>query len=141
MDSSKHQLPRAQVEEKYPCTDNSGLVTGYQSGEVPQEYTNLKLYLGGEKCTVTREITLEAFSHADYAADDKTRKRISGTAFLLNRMSIRWSCKRQQSVSLSTMEVEFVEASKTSQEVLATRELFTELKIRLKEPMILWIYK
>ncbi|CCI47281.1 unnamed protein product [Albugo candida] len=100
---------------------------------------SLKLYLGGEVCTNSREVTLEAFSDADYAADDETRKSISGTAFTLNGMTISWSCKKQHSVALSTMEAEFVAASKTSQELLGAKKLFSELKAKVKEPMILWM--
>nr|CCA22467.1 Mitochondrial Carrier (MC) Family putative [Albugo laibachii Nc14] len=47
--------------------------------------------------------------------------------------------ERQHSVSLSTMEAEFVAASKAAQELLGARELFKELKINVKEPMILWM--
>ena len=77
------------------------------------------------------------FSDADYAADYGTRKSISGTAFTSNGMTISWSCNKQHSVELSTIEAEFVAASKASQELLGARELFKELNVKLKEPMIL----
>ena len=51
----------------------------------------LKLYLGGEVCTNRREVNLEVFLDADFAADDETRKSISGTAFILNGIPINWS--------------------------------------------------
>ena len=86
-----------------------------------------------------QEVTLEAFSDANYAADDDTRNSLSDTAILLNGMPMSWSCKRQHSVSLSTMEADFVAASKAAQELLGARELFKELKINVKEPMILWM--
>ena len=86
MHSSRHQLRSAQVDETYPCTYNSRLGTGYQSGEVPQGYEYLKFYLGGEISSVTQEVTLEAFSDANYAADDDTRNSLSDTAILLNGM-------------------------------------------------------
>nr|CCA17849.1 polyprotein putative [Albugo laibachii Nc14] len=54
---------------------------------------NLKFYLSGEVCTVIQEITFEAFSDADYAGDDETRKSISATANILNGMPVSWSCK------------------------------------------------
>nr|CCA22466.1 Mitochondrial Carrier (MC) Family putative [Albugo laibachii Nc14] len=47
--------------------------------------------------------------------------------------------QRTSDVSLSTMEAEFVAASKAAQELLGARELFKELKINVKEPMILWM--
>nr|CCA22363.1 PREDICTED: copia proteinlike putative [Albugo laibachii Nc14] len=120
MHSSRHQLRSAQVEETYPRTDSSRLITG-------------------EICTETQEVTLEAFSDADYEAGDETRKSISGTAIFLNGMPMSCSFKRKHSVSLSTMEAEFVVALKAAQELLGARELFRELKITVKEPMILWM--
>nr|CCA27628.1 hypothetical protein ALNC14_137720 [Albugo laibachii Nc14] len=38
-----------------------------------------------------------------------------------------------------TMKAEFVAAAKATQELLGARELFRELKIEVKEPMILWM--
>lgn len=89
--------------------------------------------MGVQVCTDPREVTPEAFADADYAADDETRKSISGTALVLNGMPISWSCKKQHSVPSSTMEAEFVSESKASQELLGERELFKELEVKVKE--------
>nr|CCA26198.1 putative copialike retrotransposon Hopscotch polyprotein [Albugo laibachii Nc14] len=56
-----------------------------------EETKYLEFYLVGEVCTLSQEITLEAFSDADYSVDDKARKIVSGSALLLNGMLISWS--------------------------------------------------
>nr|CCA24473.1 AlNc14C242G9478 [Albugo laibachii Nc14] len=55
---------------------------GNQRGEGPQEYKDLKICLGGEVLTLPQEITLKAFSDADYATDVEMRTRISVLALL-----------------------------------------------------------
>ena len=42
-------------------------------------------------------------------------------------------------VSFLIVEAESVVASETAQEILEARELFRELKIKVKEPIILWM--
>ena len=42
-------------------------------------------------------------------------------------------------MSLSTMEAEFISASQAGRELLGTKELLNELKLRVREPMPMWI--
>ncbi|CAI5701556.1 unnamed protein product [Peronospora effusa] len=53
---------------------------------------------------------------------------------------ILWLCKKQSGVSLSTMEAEFISASQAGRELLVTKELLNESKLRVREPMPMWIY-
>ena len=50
---------------------------------------------------------------------------------------VLWSCKKQSIVSLSTMEAEFIYASKAGRELLGVRELL--LKLEVCEPMPMWM--
>ena len=52
-----------------------------------------------------------------------------------------WSCKKQSGVALSTMEAEFTSASLAGRELLGVRELLVELKLRVFEPMPMYMDK
>jgi hypothetical protein len=80
----------------------------------------LWLTYGGEQ----RELV--GFADADGSmAED--RKAISGYAFLLNGGAVSWSCKKQEIVSLSTTESEYVAATHATKEGLWLRSLLTQL--------------
>ena len=48
--------------------------------------TGMKLYMGG--VSSTSDVQLTSFTDADYAADKKARKSISGTLMLVDTMPI-----------------------------------------------------
>uniref|UniRef100_A0AAV1UM98 Uncharacterized protein n=1 Tax=Peronospora matthiolae TaxID=2874970 RepID=A0AAV1UM98_9STRA len=52
---------------------------------------------------------------------------------------VLWLCKKQSGVSLSTMEAEFISASQAGPELLGMKEILSELKLRVREPMPMWI--
>lgn len=85
-------------------TQNFGIL--YQSGG-PQRFTG--------------------YSDADYAGDIDTRKSTSGYAFILGNGIISWCSERQQSVSLSTTESEYVAASNAIKELIWLKRLINEL--------------
>ena len=47
--------------------------------------------------------------------------------------------QEQSSVSLSTMEAEFISASHAGRELLGVKELLSELKLQVWEPMPMWM--
>ncbi len=57
-------------------------------------------------------LTLSAFTDADFAAKVSDRKSISAVTVHLNGMLIHWYCTKHESVSLSTMESEFIAAAR-----------------------------
>jgi hypothetical protein len=57
----------------------------------------------------------------------KDRKAISGYAFLIDGGAICWSSKKQEIVSLSTTESEYVAAMHGMQEALWLRSIITEV--------------
>ena len=62
------------------------------------------------------------------------RHAISGYAFLLNGGAVSWAAKRQEIVSLSTTESEYVAVTHASKEVLWLRSLITQLFDVILEP-------
>ena len=70
--------------------------------------------------------TLEGYADADSSmAED--RRAITGYAFLIDGSAISWSSKRQEIVSLSTTESEYVAATHGMKDVLWLRSLLSEV--------------
>lgn len=70
---------------------------------------------------------LIGYSDADHAGDIETRRSTSGYIFKLNDGIISWSSERQKSVSISTMEAEYIAASEASKELIWIRRLLCEI--------------
>jgi len=67
------------------------------------------------------------------------RKSILGFVVLLDRGAISWGSKKQTSVSLSTIEVEFIATSTAVKEILWHQSLFSSLDMTLTSPTSLLI--
>ena len=52
---------------------------------------------------------------------------------------ILWSCKKQSGVLLSTMGAKFISAAQAGRELLDVKELLSELKLQVCEPMPMWM--
>lgn len=73
------------------------------------------------------EESLNGYSDSDYAGCIETRRSTSGFVFLLGDGIISWSSLRQKSVSLSTMEAEYIAASDAVKELVWIKRFFGEL--------------
>ncbi len=74
--------------------------------------------------------SVQGYADADGSmAED--RHAILGYAFLLGGGAISWSSKKQEIVSLSTTESEYVAATHASKEALWLRSLISQLFARL----------
>eukprot|EP00961_Rhodomonas_salina_P233343 3153648-Rhodomonas_salina.2 len=60
---------------------------------------------------------------SDYASDPDTRKSVTGHVLSLNNEPIPWKAKRQDCMTLSSAEAEYVAASMAGQEVVYLRAL------------------
>lgn len=82
----------------------------------------------------TEEPQLIGYSDADHAGDVETRRSTSGHIFKLCGGLI--SCERQKSVSISTMEAEYISASEAVRELVWLIRLLKELFMgELKKPL------
>ena len=60
---------------------------------------------------------LQGYADADGSMNED-RKAISGYAFMINRGAVSWSAKRQEIISLSTTESEYIAATYAAKEAL-----------------------
>ncbi|UYV70738.1 hypothetical protein LAZ67_8000410, partial [Cordylochernes scorpioides] len=83
---------------------------------------NIGICFGGSSCTTS----LIGFSDADFAGDLDTRKSTTRYVFMLNNGPISWCSQKQNCVSLSTTESEYIAASKATKEAIWLRQLLRE---------------
>lgn len=81
-----------------------------------------RLRLGGDAAG-----KLEAFSDSDWAGDPRTRKSMTGYVLFFGGGAVTWTSRRQDCVSLSSMEAEYVALGEACQEVMWTRRLLQDL--------------
>ncbi|XP_062550086.1 uncharacterized protein LOC134214792 [Armigeres subalbatus] len=83
---------------------------------------NWRLRLGNEN-----QDGLLAFSDSDWAGDKSTRKSTTGYVIYLNGAAVSWASRRQDCVTLSTTEAEYVALTETCQEIVWLRRLLEDL--------------
>jgi hypothetical protein len=98
---------------------------------VKRIYRNLWLTYGE-----TKQV-LEGYADADGSMTED-RRAITGYAFLIDGGTISWSSKRQEIVSLSTTESEYVAATHGMKEAIWLRSLLTEVFDPIKPPTTLF---
>ena len=79
------------------------------------------------------EFDLVGFSDADYASDKVDRKSTSGTCHFLGRSLAWWSSKKQNCVSLSTAESEYIAAGSCCAQLLWMKQTLKDYGIHLKQ--------
>ena len=70
--------------------------------------------------------TLWGWVDSDWAADVDSRRSHTGYIIMLNGGAVSWKSRRQDCVSLSTSEAEYVAASQCGQEVYYMREILRD---------------
>jgi hypothetical protein len=80
---------------------------------------------------------LEGYTDADGASQEH-RHAISGYAFLIDGGAMSWSSKKQELVTLSTAEAEYVAATYAAKEALWLRRFIGEVFRPLKNPIPLY---
>jgi len=81
----------------------------------------------------------EVYVDSDWAGDRTDRKSISGYVGLIDGGAVSWGSRKQTSVSLSTVEAEFIAVSTAVKEILWHRSLFSSLNVTLTSPTSLLI--
>jgi hypothetical protein len=92
---------------------------------------NLQLTYGGD------ERGLVGYVDADGASQDH-RRAISGYVFMVDGGAVSWSSKKQELVTLSTTEAEYVAATHAAKEAVWIRRLLTELFHSIDTPTTLF---
>ncbi|KHN05649.1 Copia protein, partial [Glycine soja] len=79
-------------------------------------------------------IQLQAYNDADWAGCPDTRKSTTGWCMFLGNAPISWKCKKQDSVSKSSTEVEYRAMSAACSKIIWLRGLLTELGFSQAQP-------
>jgi len=87
--------------------------------------TDLGLWYSKGSC-----FNLTAYCDADYAGDKIERKSTSGTCQFLGNALISWSCRKQNTIALSTTEAEYVAAANCCSQVLWVKNQLEDFSIR-----------
>lgn len=82
---------------------------------------------------------LVGYSDADYANDVETRRSTTGYCILYGNAPVAWRCQRQNIVSLSTTEAEYISGSDLVKELLPIRSMLIELDQIKDEPVKVFV--
>jgi hypothetical protein len=118
---------------KVSCPSNSDWIAAKRVIRYLVGTKDLKLVFGGAGSSET----LVGYSDADWAGDQTDSKSNTGFVFLYNGGAVSWASRKQNCVTLSSMEAEYVALSEACQEVVWLRELFEELGIPQESPTII----
>ena len=85
---------------------------------------NIGLTLGG------KPRSLECYVDSDWGGCKDTRRSTSGLVVYLHGSAVNWSSRRQQTVSASSMEAEYIAAAEATHEVSWFRSLLREIGLQ-----------
>lgn len=107
------------------------------------ELKRLTKYLNGTKhlklkLSCNNNKGLYGFADADWAQCQIDRKSNSGYLFKYNGSCISWSCRKQESVSLSSTEAEYISLSEATQEAIWLRRLMNDFEIKIHKAVIIY---
>ena len=83
------------------------------------------------------ELTLTAYTDADWAGDTDDRKSTNGGAFYLGNCLVSWLSKKQSSISLSTAEAEYIAAAACCTQVLWMKQMLQDIYIPFEDPILI----
>ena len=81
------------------------------------------------------DLTLIAYSDADWAGCVDDRKITSGIAFFLGGCLVSWSSKKQSSMSLSTAEAKYIAATACCTQILWMKQTLQDIQVTCNEPI------
>lgn len=71
---------------------------------------------------------LNGYTDSDWAGDTEDRRSQSGSVIILAGGAISWKSKKQSTVSLSTMEAEYIALSEVSKEIVYLKRLLNHMQ-------------
>ncbi|KAM1411401.1 hypothetical protein COP1_024098 [Malus domestica] len=84
------------------------------------------------------DLTIRAFSDADWAGDPNDRRSTTGLVVFLGSNPVSWSSKKQQTVSRSSTEAEYRAMSTTSAELDWILQVLAFLQVQISSPPVLF---
>src|SRR4051812_25846964 len=78
-------------------------------------------------------LDLVGYSYSDYPRDRVDTKSTSGTCHFLGRSLVCWSSKKQNCVSLSIVEAEYIAAGASCTQLLWMKQTLKDYSINLKK--------
>jgi hypothetical protein len=82
-----------------------------------------------------KDLSLIAYTDADWAGCIDDRRSTSGATFYLGECLVSWLSKKQSSVSLSTTETEYIAATTCCTQVLWMKQTLTDIQVEYDEPI------
>ena len=80
-------------------------------------------------------LIIQAFTDADWEGIVYDHKSISGAAFYLGGFLVSWLRKKQTSLSLSTVEEEYITTETCFTQVLWMKQTLQDLQVQFSEPI------
>jgi hypothetical protein len=82
-----------------------------------------------------KDLSLIAYTDADWAGCIDDRRSTSGPAFYLGECLVSWLSKKQSSISLSTAEAEYIAAAACCTQVLWMKQIVTDIQVEYDKPI------
>ena len=81
------------------------------------------------------ELTMVAYTDADWARSIDDRKSTNGATLYLGNCLVAWSIKKQSSVSLSTAEAKYIAAAACCTQVIWMKQTLEDIQVKYDEPI------
>lgn len=88
--------------------------------------------------SVTSSFQLQAFSDADWASCQDSRKSTTGFCVFLGSSIVSWKSKKQNTVSRSSAEAEYRALAATTSEIVWLTQLLTDLQVQMTTPALIF---
>ena len=89
------------------------------------------------KLRATESFRVIAYTDSNYATDEHDRKSVSGYVVTLGGSIVSWGSKKQDTVSLSSCEAEYIASVNCAQEIRYIQQLMEEL-VGKQEPALMY---
>lgn len=80
-------------------------------------------------------LIIQAFTYADWVGSIDDRKSNSGATFYLGGCLVSWLRKKKTSISLSTVEAEYIAVATCCTQVLWMKQTLQDLQVQFNEPI------
>jgi len=84
------------------------------------------------------DFSLHAYTNADWTRDVDDRKSTSGGALFLGKRLVSWLSKKQEVISLSTVEEEYITAVGSCTQVLWMKQMLRDIRAEYEEPITIF---